>query len=91
MVATIRVPNTLRPLTGGVCEVEVDAARLGDALRFLTAAHPDLEERLFDADGDLWGFVNVFVEDTECRRLDGLSTALGAETVVSVVPAVAGG
>ena len=40
-------------------------------------------------DGRLQGFVNVFIDDTECRRL-GLAASVSAGTVVSIVPAVAG-
>lgn len=90
-MARIRVPNTLRSLTGGAGEVEVDAVDVRGALHWLESAHPGFEERLFSDAGELRGFVNVFVDDTECRRLDGLATTIGADTVISVVPAVAGG
>ena len=87
----IRIPNTLRPLTGGAGEVLIDGADLADLLAGLEDAHPGFQERLLTTDGRLRGFVNVFVDDTECRRLDGLATPLQADTVISIVPAVAGG
>ena len=90
-MAVFRIPNTLRPLADGAAEIEVDAVELGEALRVLEAAHPGLAERITDENGRLYGFVNVFVGEAECRTLDGLSTPLAADTVVSVVPAVAGG
>ncbi|HCH79697.1 MAG TPA: molybdopterin synthase sulfur carrier subunit, partial [Acidimicrobiaceae bacterium] len=31
------------------------------------------------------------IDDTECRRVEGLAASVGAGTVVSIVPAVAGG
>ena len=90
-MARFRLPNTLRPLTGGVGEVSVDAADVRAALHALETVHPGFEERLLTADGALRGFVNVFVGDTECRRLDGLDTQVDTDTVITVVPAVAGG
>lgn len=90
-VARFRLPNTLRPLTGGAGEVPVDGTDLRMALAALETAHPGFEERLLTDDGALRGFVNVFIDDTECRQLDGLDSAVGAETVITVVPAVAGG
>lgn len=88
---TVRIPNTLRPLSGGRGELALDGDDLATVLAALEAAHPGFEERLMHEDGRLLGFVNVFVDDTECRRLDGLATPVGADTVVSIVPAVAGG
>lgn len=91
MPVTVRVPTQLRSLTGGAGEVEVDAASVGEALRALDAAHPGLGERIFDGDGRLRRFVNVFVADEDVRFLDGLDTPLSEGQTISVVPAVAGG
>ncbi|MEO0492262.1 MAG: MoaD/ThiS family protein [Actinomycetota bacterium] len=87
----VRVPNTLRSLTGGTGEVDVDGRDLADVLAGLEDRHSGFTERVMTDDGRLRGFVNVFVDDTECRRLDGLATPVTADTVVSIVPAVAGG
>ncbi|MEM9203465.1 MAG: MoaD/ThiS family protein [Actinomycetota bacterium] len=90
-MAQIRLPNTLRPLTAGQAEVLVAADELGAALTALEAMHPGFEERLLTDDRRLRGFVNVFVGDTECRQLGGLSTPVDDQTVITIVPAVAGG
>jgi molybdopterin synthase sulfur carrier subunit len=90
-MATIRIPTQLRPLSGGSGTVAVDASTVAEALKALDAAHPGFGERLFDEAGALRRFVNVFVADEDIRFLDGLGTAVDAGTVVSIVPAVAGG
>ncbi len=91
MAVTVRIPTQLRPLAGGAAEVAVDASTVGGVLKALDAAHPGFGERLFDEQGGLRRFVNVFVADEDIRFLDGLETAVPDGTVVSVVPAVAGG
>ncbi len=91
MAVTVRIPTTMRPLSGGSSTVEVEGATLGDVLSALEAAHPGFRERLFDDDGALRKFVNVFVADDDVRYLDGLGTATPAGTTVSIIPAVAGG
>jgi len=91
MSVKVRVPTQLRALAGGAGEVAVDGETVGDALKALDAAHPGFSERLFDESGNLRRFVNVFVGEEDIRFLDGLSTAVPAGGVVSVVPAVAGG
>jgi molybdopterin converting factor small subunit len=88
---TLRIPTQLRTLTGGAGEVNVDGSTVGEALKALDAAHPGFGERLFDEEGKLRRFVNVFVADEDIRFLDGIDTPVEEKTTVSIVPAVAGG
>jgi molybdopterin converting factor small subunit len=88
---TLRIPTQLRTLTGGAGEVVVDGSTVGEALKALDAAHPGFGERLFDEDGKLRRFVNVFVADEDIRFLDGLESPVDDRTTVSIIPAVAGG
>lgn len=87
----VHVPRPLRVATGGAGRVEVEGDTVATALADLVAAHPALVDRLFDGDGDLRRFVNVFVGDEDIRLRDGLATPVGADEVVALVPAVAGG
>jgi len=91
MSATVRVPTTLRTLTAGASEVEVEGDTLADVITNLEAAHPGFKERLLDDEGNLRRFVNVFVADDDVRFLDGLDTKVPAGETVSIIPAVAGG
>ena len=91
MSVKVRIPTQLRSLAGGAGEVEVEGATVGEALKALDAAHPGFAERLFDDSGNLRRFVNVFVGEEDIRFLDGLDTPVPSGTLVSVVPAVAGG
>lgn len=91
MAVTVRIPTPLRPLAGGASEVAVDGATVEEVLKQLDSDHPGFRERLFDDQGNLRRFVNVFVADEDVRFLDGLATPVGEGQVVSIVPAVAGG
>jgi molybdopterin synthase sulfur carrier subunit len=91
MAVTIRIPTQLRALAGGASEVSVDAATVNDALKALDAQHAGFNERLFDDKGELRRFVNVFVADEDIRFMQGVDTPLAEGTVVSIIPAVAGG
>jgi molybdopterin synthase sulfur carrier subunit len=88
---SVRVPTQLRPLSGGSSEVSVEGATVGDVLKALDAAHPGFGERLFDEQGQVRRFVNVFVADEDVRFLQGLETPVAEGQTVSIVPAVAGG
>ncbi len=91
MTVTIRIPTQLRTLTGGAGEVEVEGSTVGEALKALDAAHAGVAERLFDADGGIRRFVNVFLADEDVRFLQGIDTPVTAGQTLSIVPAVAGG
>jgi molybdopterin synthase sulfur carrier subunit len=91
MSVTVRVPTTLRTLTGGQSEVSVDGSTVGEVLQALEAAHPGFSERILDADGGLRRFVNVFVADDDVRFLQQLDTPVPDGETVAIIPAVAGG
>lgn len=91
MSVTIRIPTTLRTLTGGDSQVQVEGSTVGEVLGALESAHPGFAERLFDEDGGLRRFVNVFVADDDVRYLDGVATPVPDGETVSIIPAVAGG
>ncbi len=91
MSVTVRIPTTMRPLTGGDKQVSVESGTLSDVITALETAHPGMGERLLDDDGGLRKFVNVFVDDDDVRYLDGLDTKVADGITVSIIPAVAGG
>jgi sulfur-carrier protein len=91
MPVTVRIPTTLRSLTGGNAEVQVDGTTVGEVLGNLDGAHPGFRDRLLDDDGGLRRFVNVFVADDDVRYLQGLETPVPEGETVAIIPAVAGG
>jgi molybdopterin synthase sulfur carrier subunit len=91
MTATVRIPTQLRSLTGGAGEVAVDGSTVGEVLKGLDAAHPGFGERLFDENGKIRRFVNVFLADEDVRFLSGVDTEVADGQTISIVPAVAGG
>ena len=91
MAVTVRIPTTMRPISGGASTVEVEGATLRDVLTALNVAHDGFTDRLFDASGDLHKFVNVFVSDDDVSYLQGLDTPVKPGDTISIIPAVAGG
>ena len=91
MTVTVRIPTTLRPLSGGVSTVQVEGSTLAEVLASLNTAHPGFSERLLDSEGNLHKFVNIFVADDDVRYMQGLATAVTNGQTISIIPAVAGG
>ena len=91
MAVTVRIPTTLRPLSGGASTVQVESGSLADVIAALDATHAGFRDRLLDSESNLRRFVNVFVDDDDVRYLDGLKTDVPEGQTVSIIPAVAGG
>jgi molybdopterin converting factor small subunit len=91
MSVNVRIPTTLRSLTGGQSEVSVEGATVSEVLANLESAHPGFADRILTPEGGLARFVNVFVADDDVRFMDGVDTAVPDGETVSIIPAVAGG
>jgi len=91
MAVTVRIPTTLRPMSGGNATVSVEAGTLAEVVARLNDAHPGFADRLLDEQGALRKFVNIFVSDDDVRYLQGMSTPVPDGETVSIIPAVAGG
>ena len=91
MSVTILIPSALRPSVGGLVEVNVDAKTVGEALGVLTGAHQRVKGHLFQDDGRLRSFVNIYVNDTDIRELERESTPVAAGDEIAIVPSMAGG
>jgi molybdopterin converting factor small subunit len=90
-MATIRIPPVLRAAVGGEREIQADGTSVGEILRTVADSHPDTETQLFNADGELNRYVNVYLNDEDVRVLDGLETAVGDSDTLVILPAMAGG
>jgi len=90
-MATVRIPPVLRPSVGGEKELTADGSSVGEILRSIAGAHPDTELQLFDPDGGLNRYVNVYLNDEDVRVLEGLDTSVGPDDTLVILPAMAGG
>ena len=87
----ILVPTPLRQYAGKQSAIEVPAATVGEALNALTSAYPDLRKHLYNDDGKLRAFVNVYLNDDDIRYLKNDETAVKDGDTLSIVPSIAGG
>jgi adenylyltransferase/sulfurtransferase len=72
--------------------VQVEAATAGAAIAALVLAYPDIKQHLYrDGETELRSFINVFVGDTNIKKLKGLDTAVPEGGTIMLVPAIAGG
>ena len=86
----VRIPTVLRKHTGGEPKVTADGGTVREVFDALVDRYPALEENLFD-DGQVRGFINVYVDDEDIRYVQGLDTTVEDDDEIAIMPAVAGG
>ena len=90
-MAKILIPTALRQFTEQKDSVEVAGATVADALNAIDARYPNIKKNLFNDQGKLRSFVNVYVNDEDIRYLDKDNTKLEGNETISIVPSIAGG
>jgi MoaD family protein len=91
MAVEVRVPAPLRAHVGGAKAVQGEGGSVAEVLKNLEQSYPGLKSGLFDEQGELRQFVNVYVNDEDIRYLKRLDTPVAPGDTVSILPAVAGG
>jgi molybdopterin synthase sulfur carrier subunit len=86
-MAVVRLRAPLSELAGGKREVRLEGATVGDVLRALERAHPDIQGWILDEHGRIREHINVFVN----REYGREETGVGAEDRLHVLPAISGG
>ncbi len=87
----ILIPTPLRPYTDKLDTVDASGATIGELLADLTQKHAGLKAHLYNEQGKLRSFVNVYVNDEDIRYLQKEQTPVSAADTVSIIPSVAGG
>src|ERR1035438_310471 len=90
-MAKVLIPTPLRQFTGKQDSVTVAGATVGGVLNALTAQFPDLRKQIFNDEGKVRSFVNVYLNDEDVRYLGKDATATKDADTISLVPSIAGG
>ncbi|GAB3694892.1 MoaD/ThiS family protein [Nocardiopsis oceani] len=94
MRVTVHLTSVLRADADGASHVPLevpDDSALRGVLDTLAARHPGLDRRIRDERGQLRRYVNVFVDEDECRAVGGLDAHVRDGADVRLLPSVAGG
>src|SRR5881394_824753 len=90
-MAKILIPTPLRPYTDKQDAVDASGATVGELLADLTTRHAGLKAHLYNEQGKLRSFVNIYVNDEDIRYLQKEATAVKSDDTISIIPSVAGG
>ncbi len=87
----IRIPAFLLSYTAGQAEIAVQGETVGDALHSLIELFPVLQPHLYNNNGVLRPFVNLFVGSDHIKDLQGLDTPLKGDEKILIMPSISGG
>lgn len=90
-MAKIIIPTPLRKYTNNEANFISSKRNVKEAVAELTDTYPDLKHHLYDQSGNIRSFIKVFVDEEDIRTLDNENTAVSEHSVISIVPAIAGG
>jgi sulfur-carrier protein len=90
-MAKVLIPTPLRQYADKKDTVELSGSTVGEVLTALTTQHVDLRKHLFNDEGKLRSFVNVYLNDEDIRYLEKDKTAVKDGDTLSIVPSIAGG
>lgn len=88
---TIIIPTPLRKFTNQQTRITVEGKTIKEAFSDLILNYPDVKKNLIDENEKIRGFVNIFLEDEDIRNLQEEETIIQPNSVISIIPAIAGG
>ena len=91
MGVKVIIPTPLRQYTGKSDSVVVEGRTVEEILNNLMSQYGDLRKHLYNEEGKLRSFVNIYCNDEDIRYLEREKTAVKETDVVSIVPSIAGG
>jgi molybdopterin converting factor small subunit len=90
-MATVIIPTPLRKFTNQTSRLQVEAGTVGEIIDRIILDFPELKKHLLDQKGGLRSFVNIFSGDDDIRDLQKEKTPVNESSIISIVPAIAGG
>ncbi len=90
-MAKVLIPTPLRQFTEKHNSVDLEGGTVGEVLTELISKFPDLRKQLFNDEGKLRSFVNVYLNDEDIRYLEKEATTVVTTDTLSIVPSIAGG
>ena len=87
----VLIPTPLRQYTDKKNIVEAEGKTAGEILVDLTEKYSLLKKHLYNDNGELRSYVNIYVNDEDIRYLQKDKTVLKETDIISIIPSIAGG
>ncbi len=87
----VSIPSGLLKYTNNNAKVSVDAKDIKTLINSLEINYPELKQRILKDSGEIFRFINIFINKENINMLAGINTRLNSGDEVTIVQAVAGG
>ncbi len=87
----LRIPTPLRNYTAGQSEITLCGSTVSEAMDDLVEQYPEMKQHIFNDEGALRPFINLFLNEDNINDLEGLETRLGENDRLMILPSIAGG
>lgn len=91
MAVKVRIPSPLLKLTKNQGEVSAEGNNVKEIFDDLEKNFPGIKERVYDEEGQLRRFINIYINEEDIRFVDGESSSVKDGDEISIIPAIAGG
>ena len=88
---SLRIPTPLRTYTAGRSEINLSGSTVSEVMEDLVVQYPDMKQHIFNEEGLLRPFINLFLGEDNINDLQGLETHLGEKDRLMMLPSIAGG
>ena len=87
----IEIPSALKQYVNDHDQVEVFGNSIEEAINNLCKQYKEIKQNLYDENGNIRSFINIYLNDHDIRYANGMSSTLKNGDTIQIVPAVAGG
>ena len=91
MQVIVYVSATLRGFVNRNAKIEAEGETVKDIITFLKDEYPDLQKALFEEDGSIRPFVNIYRNEENVTDDERQKTVLKEGDIIRLLPAIAGG
>lgn len=91
MSAKIEIPSALHKFVDNQSVVEVPEGTIRNAFDDLMGRYKGLETQLYDEQGRVRSFINIYLNDEDIRYAQDLETEVKSGDIIQIVPSIAGG
>ena len=91
MGVVIEIPSALKQYVNDQDEVEVSGNSVEEAFGALVSEYTELKANLFDENGKIRSFINIYLNDDDIRYADVLKSEVQYCYSIHIVPSVACG
>ncbi|RZO46939.1 MAG: MoaD family protein [Proteobacteria bacterium] len=91
MGVVIEIPSALKQYVNDQDEVEVSGSSVEEVFEALVSEYAEVKVNLFDENGKIRNFINVYLNDDDIRYANGLKSKVQDGDTIQIVPSVAGG